>query len=132
GGGPAVMSPKHGGSSSRSVCCLGLDGICGEMPAMSSAEETFKRLRDESWTDDAKTASMNDASCKFQKLADGSGTYVYDDYSVVITTMPKTLTADAYLLEFAKSPNDATNNGLFNPINRFTKRPSTAPKTGDW
>jgi len=98
---------------------------------MSSAEETFKRLRDENWTDDAKTASMNDATCKFQKLADGSGSYVYDDYSVIITTMPKTLTAEAYLLEFAKSPNDAINNGLFNTINRFTKRTSTAPKIGD-
>jgi hypothetical protein len=98
---------------------------------MSNSEESFKRLREGSWTDDPKTASMNDASCKFQKLSDGSGSYVYDEYSVIITTMPKNLTAEAYLLEFAKSPNVAINNGLFNTINRFTKRTNADPKIGD-
>ena len=98
---------------------------------MSSLEESFERLREGSWTDDPKIASKNDATCKFQKLSDGSGSYVYDEYSVIITAMPSRLTAEAYLLEFAKSPNDAINNGLFNTINRFTKRTSTDPKIGD-
>jgi hypothetical protein len=45
---------------------------------MSDLDESFARLKEGSWTSDAQIAATNDASCKFQTLSDGSGTYVYD------------------------------------------------------
>lgn len=99
---------------------------------MASRDNSFTRLREGKWTSDgAVLAAIADSSAKFQTLADGSGTYVYDEYTVTILKMPPDLTAEAYLLEFAKSPNTAVNNGAFNTINKFTKRTTTDPKIGD-
>ena len=74
---------------------------------------------------------MNDPSCAFQKLSEGSGAYVYDDYSVIISAMPRNLSAEAYLLEFASAPNKAVGNAWFNGINVFTKRTCSPPGIGD-
>jgi hypothetical protein len=98
---------------------------------MSSIQESFERLRQGSWCVNAQIAAANDASCKFQSLAEGSGSYVYDEYSVVMSQMPRLLTPEAYMLEFAKDPNGAVNNGRFNTINVFTKRTKTAPRIGE-
>ena len=99
---------------------------------MASRDNSFTRLREGKWTSDgAVLAAIADSSAKFQTLADGSGTYVYDAYTVTMLKMPPDLTAEAYLLEFAKSPNTAVNNGAFNTINKFTKRTTTDPKIGD-
>ncbi|MGE3651964.1 MAG: hypothetical protein AB7G10_26780 [Reyranellaceae bacterium] len=69
---------------------------------MASRENSFTRLREGKWTTDgAVLAAIADSSAKFQTLADGSGTYVYDEYTVTILKMPPDLTAEAYLLEFA-------------------------------
>lgn len=98
---------------------------------MSDLEESFARLRQGSWTANPQIAAANDSTCKFQTLSDGSGPYVCDEYSVLIAKMPSTLTPEDYMLEFAKDPNGAVNNGLFNTINVFTKRSKTDPKIGD-
>ena len=98
---------------------------------MSNREESFARLRAGDWTANAQIAAANDASCKFQPLISGNGTYVYDEYSVIISKMPSNLTAEAYLLEIARDPNGAISEGLFNSINVFTKRTKTDPKIGD-
>jgi hypothetical protein len=99
--------------------------------SVSTLDQSFARLRLGSWTTNAQLASMNDSSCAFQKLSEGSGSYVYDEYSVIISAMPATLTAEDYWLEFAKSPNKAVDNGLFSAMNVFTKRTSSSPKIGD-
>src|SRR6516165_1373077 len=98
---------------------------------MSARDESFARLRKADWTANPQIASGNDATCKFQTFENGNGTFVYDDYNVVITRMPADLTAEAYLLEFARDPNAAVNHGLFNVINVFTKRTKTDPQIGD-
>jgi hypothetical protein len=97
---------------------------------MSNKFESWARLRKASWltTVDPK---KNDSSAAYQTLEAGWGDYVYDEYSVTITAMPANLTAEAYLLEFAKSPNGAVNRGLFNFINAFTKRSPSGPAIGD-
>lgn len=74
---------------------------------------------------------QNDNSCTFQVLADGYEDYVYDEYSVIIASMPSNLSAESYWLEFARDPNAAVDRGLFNFINRFTKRRNSAPAIGD-
>jgi len=98
---------------------------------VSNLDESFARLRGADWTAKPQIAAASDASCKFQTLAAGNGTYVYDEYSVVISKMPSNLPAEAYLLEFARDPNATINNGLFNVVNVFTKRTKTDPKIGD-
>lgn len=98
---------------------------------MSRRQKSFDRLRAGAWTAKAHIAAANDASCKFQSLSSGNGTYVYDEYSVIISKMPSNLTAEAYLMEIARDPNGAVNQGLFNNINMFTKRTKTDPKVGD-
>lgn len=99
---------------------------------MPGRDDSFTRLRNGKWTTDPTVlAAIPDSTAKFQTLGDGSGTYVYDEYTVTILKMPGNLTAEAYMLEFAKSPNTAVNNGAFNTINRFTKRTSSDPKIGD-
>lgn len=95
-------------------------------------KDSFERLRGGKWTTDATVLkAIADSSAKFQTLADGSGTYVFDEYTVTILKMPADLSPEEYMLEFAKSPNAAVNNGAFNTINKFTKRTSTDPKIGD-
>jgi hypothetical protein len=98
---------------------------------MSNVEESHARLRQGAWCEDPAIASANDATCKFQPLSAGSGTYVYDEYSVTITSMPPGLTPEEFLLEFAKDPNGTVSHGLFNSINVFTKRTKTDPRIGD-
>ena len=98
---------------------------------MSTLKQSWDRLRAERWCNNPSIASKSDATARFQKLADGSGSYVHDEYKVVIASMPPLLSAEAYLLELARSPNNATNHGLFNAVNRFTRRSTEAPGVGD-
>jgi hypothetical protein len=97
---------------------------------MSGKLESWARLRSAPWigTVDPK---QNDGSCTFQVLADGYGDYVYDEYSVVISTMPSNLSAESYWSEFARDPNAAVDRTLFNVVNVFKKRRSSPPAIGD-
>jgi hypothetical protein len=97
---------------------------------MAKLAESFARLRKEEWTKNPGLLK-NDPTCKFQRLSDGSGTYVYDEYSVIISAMPPGLNAEAYWLEFARSPNRAVNNAWFSRANVFTKRNGGDPHLGD-
>lgn len=98
---------------------------------MSKLDDSFARLREGAWCDDPGIASTNDATCIFQPLSAGSGTYVYDEYAVTITAMPAGLPPEEFMLEFAKDPNATVSHGLFNTINVFTKRTKTDPRIGD-
>ena len=97
---------------------------------MSNKIETWTRLRSAAWTGKVDP-KLNDPTCAFQLLADGYGDYVYDEYSVIISSMPNNLTAEGYLLEFARDPNAAVDGTLFNTINIFKKRSNTSPAIGD-
>jgi hypothetical protein len=97
---------------------------------MSSKAESWTRLRKAAWIGKVDP-KKKDPSCVFQVLEDGHGDYIYDEYSVTISSMPPNLTAEAYLLEFSKDPNAAVDRGLFNFINVFTKRSNCTPAIGD-
>jgi hypothetical protein len=97
---------------------------------MSTKLESWARLRSAPWIE-VVDPKQNDSSCTFQVLADGYGDYVYDEYSVVISSMPSNLSAESYWLEFAKDPNAAVDRGLFNFVNRFKKRRNSPPAIGD-
>lgn len=97
---------------------------------MSSKLESWARLRSAAWIG-IVDPKQNDSSCIFQVLADGYGDYVYDEYSVVISSMPSNLSAESYWLEFARDPNSAVDRSLFNVINVFKKRRISPPAIGD-
>ena len=97
---------------------------------MSSKLESWTRLRSAPWIGKVDP-KQNDSSCTFQVLADGYGDYVYDEYSVVISSMPSNLSAESYWLEFARDPNSAVDRSLFNVINVFKKRRNSPPAIGD-
>ena len=97
---------------------------------MCSKTESWTRLRNAAWIGKVDP-KKNDPSCIFQVLKDGYGDFIYDEYSVTISSMPPNLTAEAYLLEFSKDPNAAVDRGLFNFINVFTKRSKSTPAIGD-
>jgi hypothetical protein len=99
---------------------------------MSTQSESWARLRSEPWINDKSIdPKKNDSTCKYQVLSAGYGDYVYDDYSVTISSMPAGLTAEDYLLEFSRDPNAAVANKLFNVINVFKKRSQSPPAIGD-
>ena len=98
---------------------------------MSTKKQSWDRLRAEKWCNHPALAWKNDPTSKFQKLSDGSGLYVYDEYSVIIWSMPKGLSAEAYLKEFSVNPNKAVKNSAFNAVNVFTKRRKAGPAIGD-
>jgi hypothetical protein len=98
---------------------------------MSSKQESWDRLRAEKWCETPWIASKNDQSAKFQKLSEGVGPYVYDEYAVVIDGMPSALTAESYLKEMALAPNGAVNHGAFDAINVFIKRMKSSVAIGD-
>ncbi|SRR6266566_2223877 len=97
---------------------------------MSSKAESWARLRNAAWIGKVDP-KKRDPSCVLQALEDGYGDYIYDEYSVIISSMPPNLTAEAYLLQFSKDPNAAVDRGLFNFINAFTKRSNSTPAIGD-
>jgi hypothetical protein len=97
---------------------------------MSTKQESWDRLRQGAWVGIVDPKS-SDNSCKFQALEDGYGDYVYDEYSVVISSMPSNLTAEDYWSEFARDPNRAVDRTLFNAINAFKKRRISPPMIGD-
>lgn len=98
---------------------------------MSTLEQSFTRLREGAWVASPGIAATNDATCKFQSLADGSGGYVHDEYSIMVSGMPPGLTPGGFMLEFANNPNATVKNGYFTALTVLTKRTSTPPKIGD-
>ncbi|MBV8614013.1 MAG: hypothetical protein JOY66_09620, partial [Acetobacteraceae bacterium] len=75
---------------------------------------------------------MADAGATPQLLGQGVASYISDDYSIRLTKMPSSMSAEQLILEFADDPNRAVNNGHFNTINVFTRRTrGTPPAVGD-
>ena len=98
---------------------------------MSTLKNSFTRLRAEAWITSPGIASANDATCKFQSLSEGSGGYVYDEYSIMVSGMPPGLTAGGFMLAFARNPNAMVKNGYFTALTVFTKRTGASPRIGD-
>lgn len=93
--------------------------------------QSWTRLQTAAWCKQASIASMNDPSAKFQKLSDGYGSVVKDEYAVTMATMPANLTPEAFLAKFARSPNTAVTSRTFNAMNVFTKRTPGRIAIGD-
>ncbi len=76
--------------------------------------------------------ALKKAGATIQKIEDGSGSYVFDEYSVVIDKMPPGTTAEQFLRELAKDPNGTVNDAGFNAVNVFKpRRTSGSPAAGD-
>jgi len=94
---------------------------------------THGRLREEEAAKDPKVAAgLKAEDATLQSIEDGHGDFIYDEYSVVIDAMPPGLTAAEFLAEMATDLNRAVSDDLFNAINVFSRRPTTAsPEVGN-
>lgn len=93
---------------------------------------SFSRLRSEGWqASSAIRAGLNGGNAVLQLLRNGSGDYIYDEYSIVVTTLPARLTPEAFLQELATDLNRCLNDTGFDAVNTFTRRTSGKPKVGE-
>jgi hypothetical protein len=94
---------------------------------------THARLRGEEASKDSRvTEGLDSEDASLQSIEDGSGDYIYDEYSVIIDAMPADLSAEAFLTEMTVDLNKAVNDDLFDAINVFSRRPTTEqPEVGN-
>jgi flagella basal body P-ring formation protein FlgA len=97
------------------------------------ASPAHERLKNESASKDPRVKkSLKATGSTLQSIEDGSGDYIYDEYSVIIDKMPPGLTAAAYLSEMAVDINKTVSDDLFDGINTFKRRPTTKnPEVGN-
>ena len=76
---------------------------------MSNKAESWRRLENAEWCNTESIARMNDKSTRFQRLRDGSGPIIRDEYKVTIKTFPRKLTPEQYLIKIAMDFNAAIN-----------------------
>lgn len=79
----------------------------------------------------AVAAALQAAGATLQPIADGSGSYVFDEYTVVIDRMPPGVSASDFLMEMALDLNGTVDDGAFDAVNRFSRRATGAPQPGD-
>jgi hypothetical protein len=83
----------------------------------------------------AVTASLERHGAALQSVGGGVGPTVFDEYWIVIETMPPLLTPEAYLAEMATDLNTAVNDETFDKINVFKRitedQKRGAPAVGD-
>jgi hypothetical protein len=99
---------------------------------MSSRDETFKRLRAEAWTnDDTFKKALAKSGATLQSVTQGSGKFVYDEYSILVDAMPADTTPESFLVEMATDLNGTVNDRGFNVINKFVRKQVGKPTVGE-
>ncbi len=99
---------------------------------MASRAESWLRLRAERWQrKNTFKQALSRANAKFQSVEQGAGNYVYDEYSVLIASMPSSLTAEAFLSKMLRDLNGTVKNATFDRINVFKRTRSGGPKVGE-
>jgi hypothetical protein len=99
---------------------------------MSTKEDSFKRLRAEGWTSGtAVRTGLTAGGATIQSLADGSGSCVLDEYSILVSIMPPGKSPENFLLEMANDLNGTVNDKGFNAINLFVRSQSGRPCVGE-
>jgi hypothetical protein len=66
-----------------------------------------------------------------QEIINGSGDYVYDEYSVDIDKMPPGVTPEKFLSDMLRDLNGTLKDGGFDFINKFARRNAGDPKLGE-
>jgi len=99
---------------------------------MASREDSFKRLRAESWSSSgALRAGLTAGGATLQSLADGSGSCVYDEYSFLVATMPSGATPEQFVADMASDLNGTVADGGFNAVNHFVRSRTGSPSVGE-
>ena len=93
----------------------------------------YARLRGEEASKDSRVEEgLESEDASLQSIEDGSGDYIYDEYSVIIDAMPADLSPEAFLTEMTVDLNKAVNDDMFDYINTFARRPTTEqPEVGN-
>ena len=98
-----------------------------------ASDPAYGRLKGEKAGKDPRvTKSLKAAGASLQSISDGSGDYIYDEYSVIIDQMPSGLTPEEYLGEMGTDLNKTVHDDMFDTINMFKRRATTkTPEVGN-
>jgi hypothetical protein len=98
----------------------------------NSKSVSLQRLRAEAWQSSGEVqAGLVGGKAVFQLLKDGSGDYVYDEYTILVEAMPEGKSPEAFLKEMALDLNGTIENPNFDAVNEFKRRPGGQLKVGD-
>lgn len=99
---------------------------------MGTRQQSWRKLRRMPWASNRKFLErLRRAKSTIQPVTKGSGAYLYDEYSILVTRMPPGVTAEAFLLEMLGDLNKAVNDGQFTSINEFKRKRKGAPQVGE-
>lgn len=88
----------------------------------STAQATHKRLQQESWVDNQiLKKALETANAKWQRLENGSGKTVSDEYSFTVDKMPAGMAPEKIISELATDMNGTVNSSDFNDMCEFQK-----------
>jgi hypothetical protein len=98
---------------------------------MPDRAKSWSQLEAEAWTSDPRiTGSLARAGASIQSVKGGSGSYNFDEYAILVDSLPPGSTVSSFLMEMAGDLNGTVNDGMFNKINVFSKPPTKPPQVG--
>jgi hypothetical protein len=101
-----------------------------------ASSRDHNRLATEPWSDSGPvTSALGTTGAELQPNESGHGDLIFDEYSIVMDSMPDGVTPEGYLEEMSQDLNAAVNSELFDAINTFHRRPQPGntggPAVGD-
>ena len=104
-------------------------------PASTSGntrEASFQRLRAEGWTNSgAVVHGLNGGNAVLQSVEDGSGDYVYDEYSILVEKLGSNDSPESLVLALATDLNGTIKDKTFDAINVFRRARAGPPMVGE-
>jgi hypothetical protein len=86
---------------------------------MPDRAKSWSQLEAEAWTSDPRiTGSLARAGASFQSVKSGSGSYIFDEYAILVDSLPSGATVSSFLTEMACE------------VNVFSKAPTNPPQVG--
>jgi hypothetical protein len=131
----AKLGP-HPGLAQRMVIALQFGWTSGDEASVIErlirvSSPTHDRLASEPWNaSPAVAGAVAAVGGEIQSNQDGHGDLILDEYSVVMESMPRGLTPEAYLQEMSADINKAVHSDVFDFVNVFKRSPQ-AGNTGD-
>ena len=131
----AVADRRSAATAGRRLRDKGRPGEAEQLVAALVSPAHAHQLGESAVGTSAVQDALRSHGASVQSVTRGSGTVVYDEYSVVVNTMPPALTPEQYLREMAADLNRAVSSEDFDDVNTFERtapdRRRGAPAVGD-
>jgi hypothetical protein len=116
----------------RPPACLVIEATAATKASpMPDRAHSWNQLEAEAWTSDPRiTTSLARQHASIQSVRSGSGHYIFDEYSILVDSLPPGASVSSFLMEMAGDLNGTVNDTIFYSINRFAKAPTKPPQVG--